>query len=326
LEAGPSRRLARNQRATTSSLPPAALPAAAAEVADAEREAEDLRAGQRARPHVGFPQDPSPGDPGECDRRSALALAALQLVRNQMEIEPAQVVDLPPAMSADAETTSSQPAISPPLEEAVAPRPGAADTDVASALPQTEAPTPVASSPDAPEPTPAAHFAFSRVHSGHTARSRRGGSSMAVEPSSPPQTAALQPPNPRSTLGRQHRPRRPPAAAVPPAVPTSPPPAAATGSLPEPIGPDRLRESAQAGDAVAAFEVASRYAEGRGAAEDMPAAIAWYTRAAEAGLARREYRLGSIYEKGSERPRIWLPRRIGTAGRRRREKSRPCTT
>jgi localization factor PodJL len=68
--------------------------------------------------------------------------------------------------------------------------------------------------------------------------------------------------------------------------------------LPEDIGPSRLRDSAIAGDPVAAFEVAARYAEGRGVLPDMTAAILWYQRSAEAGLAPAQYRLGSIYEKG----------------------------
>ncbi|HWT30611.1 MAG TPA: hypothetical protein VN240_06230, partial [Propylenella sp.] len=46
--------------------------------------------------------------------------------------------------------------------------------------------------------------------------------------------------------------------------------------LPAAIGPDRLRTAAMAGDAVAAFEVAARYAEGRGVGQDIGAAIAWY--------------------------------------------------
>jgi localization factor PodJL len=52
------------------------------------------------------------------------------------------------------------------------------------------------------------------------------------------------------------------------------------------------------GDPAAAFEVAARYAEGRGAPQDMAAAAAWYRQAAEAGLAPAQYRLGSMYEKG----------------------------
>ncbi len=86
---------------------------------------------------------------------------------------------------------------------------------------------------------------------------------------------------------------------TPSAAPTSEEPAA----LPPAIGPDRLREAAMAGDAVAAFEEGARYAEGRGTTPDMTAAVAWYTRAGNSGLAPAQYRLGSIFEKGLGVPR-----------------------
>jgi localization factor PodJL len=82
------------------------------------------------------------------------------------------------------------------------------------------------------------------------------------------------------------------------AEPAAPAPAAAEETLPLTLGSDRLREAALAGDPLAAFEVAARYAEGRGTAQDMQAAVNWYERAGEAGLAPAQYRLGSIYEKG----------------------------
>jgi localization factor PodJL len=73
--------------------------------------------------------------------------------------------------------------------------------------------------------------------------------------------------------------------------------------LPEAIGSQRLRDAAAAGDPAAAFEVAGRYAEGRGVLQDMRNAVAWYERAASTGLAAAQYRLGSIYEKGLGVPR-----------------------
>ncbi|HEY7687387.1 MAG TPA: SEL1-like repeat protein, partial [Dongiaceae bacterium] len=74
-------------------------------------------------------------------------------------------------------------------------------------------------------------------------------------------------------------------------------------SLPLEIGPAGLRAAALAGDPVAAFEVAARFAEGRGTEQDSAAAIQWYKQAAEAGLAPAQYRLGSIYEKGRGVPK-----------------------
>jgi localization factor PodJL len=64
------------------------------------------------------------------------------------------------------------------------------------------------------------------------------------------------------------------------------------------VGSDRLREAAAAGDPAAAFEVATRYAEGRGVAANLATAAEWYARAAEGGIAVAQYRLGSLYERG----------------------------
>jgi localization factor PodJL len=114
------------------------------------------------------------------------------------------------------------------------------------------------------------------------------------------------------------------ASAPPPApmiAPQAPPPApveaasilaepATTGSIPqfsEPapdplpveIGGPRLRTRAVAGDANAQYEVAMRFAEGRGVARDVEKAAIWMARAASQGLAPAQYRLGSLTEKGT---------------------------
>lgn len=78
----------------------------------------------------------------------------------------------------------------------------------------------------------------------------------------------------------------------------APSPVAAHPLPPPGIGPETLRRAAAGGDTAAQFEIASRYAEGRGVAQDLAAAADWYRRAAESGLAPAQYRLGSIYEKG----------------------------
>ena len=87
--------------------------------------------------------------------------------------------------------------------------------------------------------------------------------------------------------------------------------AAAPARYPVPpaaIGPERLRRAAADGDPVAMFEVAVRFAEGRGVSPDSAASADWYRRAAEAGLAPAQYRLGSIYEKG-----VGVDKNLGTA-------------
>jgi localization factor PodJL len=67
--------------------------------------------------------------------------------------------------------------------------------------------------------------------------------------------------------------------------------------VPAGAGPLPLREAAATGDAKALFEVATRYAEGRGMKSDMAEAAIWYERSAEAGLAPAQYRIGNMYEK-----------------------------
>lgn len=64
------------------------------------------------------------------------------------------------------------------------------------------------------------------------------------------------------------------------------------------FGPQALREAVARGDAKAYFEVASRYADGRGVPADLAKAATWYTHAAEAGFAPAQYRIGNFYEKG----------------------------
>ncbi len=69
--------------------------------------------------------------------------------------------------------------------------------------------------------------------------------------------------------------------------------------MPEAVGPEALRQAANAGDAKALYEMGSRYAEARGANADMKAASQWYEKAAELGFAPAQYRIGNMYEKGT---------------------------
>lgn len=64
------------------------------------------------------------------------------------------------------------------------------------------------------------------------------------------------------------------------------------------LGPLSLRHAAAKGDARAQFEVAARYAEGKGIPQDFAQAATWYQRAAAQGLAPAQYRLGALYERG----------------------------
>ncbi|HKO71566.1 MAG TPA: hypothetical protein VJV58_11600 [Bradyrhizobium sp.] len=71
-----------------------------------------------------------------------------------------------------------------------------------------------------------------------------------------------------------------------------------TERLPDSIGGPALRKAALKGDATAAYEVAMRFAEGKGIAINYDEAAKWYDRAAQAGIVPAIFRLGTFYEKG----------------------------
>jgi localization factor PodJL len=68
--------------------------------------------------------------------------------------------------------------------------------------------------------------------------------------------------------------------------------------LPATIGDPALRAAAMAGDPAAAYEVGTRFAEGRGVPQNNEEAARWLRRAADKGLAPAQFRLGGLYEKG----------------------------
>lgn len=80
------------------------------------------------------------------------------------------------------------------------------------------------------------------------------------------------------------------------------------------IGPLSLRLAAAKGDPSAEFEVAARFAEGKGIKQNYDAAAKWYQRSAARGFAPAQYRLGTLYERGMgvktdlSRARIWYLR------------------
>jgi localization factor PodJL len=92
-------------------------------------------------------------------------------------------------------------------------------------------------------------------------------------------------------------PPRPAARAVPATMPATG--AANTDQLPAAIGGKMLIAAATAGEPAAAYEIASRFAEGRGVPQNFAEAAIWYERAAKGGLAPALFRLGALYEKGS---------------------------
>ena len=83
-------------------------------------------------------------------------------------------------------------------------------------------------------------------------------------------------------------------------LPAAPPRATGVASvdkLPAAIG-GSLRAAAAKGDPAAQYEIAQRYAEGRGVPQNLAEAAAWFDHAAKQGLAPAQFRLGGFYEKG----------------------------
>ncbi|MEZ5788300.1 MAG: hypothetical protein R3D62_17895, partial [Xanthobacteraceae bacterium] len=68
--------------------------------------------------------------------------------------------------------------------------------------------------------------------------------------------------------------------------------------LPPALKTKPLAAGVEARDPGAAYEIALRYAEGRGIDPDMAAAATWFARAAEGGIVPAQFRLGGMYEKG----------------------------
>ncbi|TCU26450.1 localization factor PodJL [Rhizobium azibense] len=83
-------------------------------------------------------------------------------------------------------------------------------------------------------------------------------------------------------------------------VSTNASPAPSSISVPDTIQPQALAQAARNGDPLALFEIGARYTEGRnGLAADQAQAASWYQLAADKGFAPAQYRLGSMYEKGT---------------------------
>ena len=85
-----------------------------------------------------------------------------------------------------------------------------------------------------------------------------------------------------------------------PPGPPLPSPAHPAGAdkLPAAVGSAGLRAAAVKGDAAAEYEIAVRFAEGRGIPQDLTTAAEWFERSAKQGLVLAQFRLGALYEKG----------------------------
>ncbi|RJF68548.1 tetratricopeptide repeat protein [Rhodopseudomonas palustris] len=99
-----------------------------------------------------------------------------------------------------------------------------------------------------------------------------------------------------------------PQATAPASITTIAIPAGET--LPDAIGGPALRKAALKGDAAAAYEVGTRFAEGKGVPANAEEAAKWYGRASQAGIVPAMFRMGTLNEKG-----LGVPKDIDTARR-----------
>jgi localization factor PodJL len=119
-------------------------------------------------------------------------------------------------------------------------------------------------------------------------------------PAVAPQRQSALPDSPGVTgsLTNRATPSAMPAQGASPFLPVPVPAAVDVDKLPASIGGPMLRAAAAAGDMAAEYEVASRFAEGRGIAVSNEQAAHWLQRAADQGLPPAQFRLGGLYEKG----------------------------
>ena len=198
-----------------------------------------------------------------------IVIGCIQIASRLFEAGP-QVP--PPAAPTEESQKATQPEKAPPPVTAL-PEP----------QPQTPAPEPPAAAAPAPLPVPSA----------------------------PPATLPVPQPNPKSGANISTKPTQQTAtrdntrdavAAVAAATDVTgalPRPATPLGDkLPASIGGPALRAAALSGDAAAAYEVGTRFADGHGVPRSNESAALWLERAAKQGLAPAQFRLGGFYEKG----------------------------
>ncbi len=129
-------------------------------------------------------------------------------------------------------------------------------------------------------------------------RNSLAGSQLDFGPTAPSMPSLLSPPalNIQPSTSRNDI-----TGSIPRTLPSRPPTAAnisPADRLPTAIGGNKLRSAAVAGDAAAAYEVAVRFADGRGVPVSLEDAAYWYERASNRGLAPAQFRYASLLEKG----------------------------
>ncbi|WP_026782031.1 peptidoglycan-binding protein [Pleomorphomonas koreensis] len=289
-------RLPKSAKAAPAADQPAAASPAAAEPARAPTKADFIAAARRAAQAAGSGAPEAGKAPAAAGkprfalpkfsfnlRKAATAAAVVLIVLGLAKIASdmfggSSAPEAEPTAAVTSEPAEAPAATPAPAAEAAAPETPAAEAPVSEAVPPAAVPAAPEITP-APQPTePAAGFSQTPP-----ALPTDGFAPLPAAPATPVTTVE---PSAAQSM-------------TPAATPTT----GAAPVLPVAIGPKALRDAATAGDALAAFEVAARFADGRGVPQDLAAALDWYRRAAEAGLAPAQYRIGSLYEKGTGTPR-----------------------
>jgi localization factor PodJL len=238
-------------------------------IAAARRAAQAASAGSTAAAGNGSAMS---RNPKQRARPLIIAGAAALIVIGCIQIASRLFEAGPSVSPAPAPTEEAQPAKAPPP---------------VTALPEPEPPTPAPPPPAAAAPAPV------------------------PVPSAPPAALPVPQPNPKSGANISTKPTQQTAArdSTRDAVAAVAAATDVTGSLPRPatplgdklpatIGGPALRAAALSGDAAAAYEVGTRFADGHGVPRSNEAAALWFERAAKQGLAPAQFRLGGFYEKG----------------------------
>ena len=264
--------------------------AAARRAAQAAASEPPLRSG--ARRAEGPTRTPNPGKLTDLLRKHARAviigISVLAIVLGSLNIVLNWLASEEPAKSATSNNTTDKTATSGSHRGEAAPKSpvaapaSAPDTATEQPVKPAAPPSGRQSSLAAPESLPASGM-LSVASIGIAPRPEvTGAVSPQVEPTPEPAPAVT--------------PVRTPAPAAPP---RATPAASANGAekLPPGIG-GALRAAAGKGDPTAQYEIAQRYADGRGVPQDLAESAAWLERAAKQGLAPAQFRLGGLYEKG----------------------------
>jgi localization factor PodJL len=228
---------------------------------------------------------PHEADEGSTQKQSQILVAS---PKRPAEIATPNLSDGTLAAPASSEPASPEPSAEPPIERQSAVFPDSGT----SPLPTSSIVTPI-------EAARQATAAIPQPMTGAAAAAERDVTGSIPVPSVPiPSVLAPSVPAPAASAVAKPAPAPASAAITPAPAPTQQTSALSPADKPPATFGGSLRAAAAKGDAAAQYEIAQRYAEGRGVAQNLAGAVEWFERAARQGLAPARFRLGGLYEKG----------------------------